>query len=156
MTTLKQLKGLLATDIVISNYAQVKRVAPELATPSPNFHTTPTGERLSHDIFNVHRLSLHGGSLMLLELPVWQLDTFDRGQIVGASFSFQNRQTAWIFKVDSVKSITKSRVNSFCPPSNQYMDGEQKTSDPANCKGQLTLTVRGEKLLKRIVRSQRS
>ncbi|GFV91854.1 hypothetical protein TNCV_2975251 [Trichonephila clavipes] len=27
----------------------------ERASPSPNFHTTPTGGRLSLDIFNVHR-----------------------------------------------------------------------------------------------------
>ncbi|GFX99619.1 hypothetical protein TNCV_5026721 [Trichonephila clavipes] len=36
------------------------------------------------------------------------------------------------------------------------MDGGQKTSDRANCKGQLVLTVRGERRLRRIVRSQQS
>ncbi|GFW33452.1 HTH_Tnp_Tc3_2 domain-containing protein [Trichonephila clavipes] len=36
------------------------------------------------------------------------------------------------------------------------MDGRQKISDQANCKGQLTLTVRGERRLRRIIRSQRS
>ncbi|GFU45845.1 HTH_Tnp_Tc3_2 domain-containing protein [Trichonephila clavipes] len=38
----------------------------------------------------------------------------------------------------------------------EYMDGGQKTSDQADCKGQLALTVRGERWLRRIVRSQRS
>ncbi|GFW05520.1 HTH_Tnp_Tc3_2 domain-containing protein [Trichonephila clavipes] len=32
----------------------------------------------------------------------------------------------------------------------------QKTSNRANCKGQLALTVRGERRLRRVVRSQRS
>ncbi|GFU48107.1 HTH_Tnp_Tc3_2 domain-containing protein [Trichonephila clavipes] len=36
------------------------------------------------------------------------------------------------------------------------MDGGQETSDRAICKGQLALTVRGERRLKRIVRNQRS
>ncbi|GFW22121.1 hypothetical protein TNCV_1632511 [Trichonephila clavipes] len=35
---------------------------PELAPPFPNFPTTPTGGRLSLDIFNVHWSPLHGGS----------------------------------------------------------------------------------------------
>ncbi|GFX40811.1 HTH_Tnp_Tc3_2 domain-containing protein [Trichonephila clavipes] len=38
----------------------------------------------------------------------------------------------------------------------EYMDGGQKTSDRPNCKGQLTLTVRGVRRLMRVVRSQRS
>ncbi|GFU73508.1 hemocyanin AA6 chain [Trichonephila clavipes] len=38
------------------------RPTPELASPFPDFHTTPTGEHLSLDIFNVHRLPLYGGS----------------------------------------------------------------------------------------------
>ncbi|GFX15020.1 HTH_Tnp_Tc3_2 domain-containing protein [Trichonephila clavipes] len=36
------------------------------------------------------------------------------------------------------------------------MDGGQKISDRANCKETLALTVRGERRLKRIVRSQQS
>ncbi|GFV57056.1 HTH_Tnp_Tc3_2 domain-containing protein [Trichonephila clavipes] len=36
------------------------------------------------------------------------------------------------------------------------MDGGQKTNDQANCKGQLALTVRGEKWFRRIVHSQQS
>ncbi|GFU41291.1 HTH_Tnp_Tc3_2 domain-containing protein [Trichonephila clavipes] len=36
------------------------------------------------------------------------------------------------------------------------MDDGQKTSDQANCKGQLALAVRGERRLGRIVHSQRS
>ncbi|GFU39842.1 HTH_Tnp_Tc3_2 domain-containing protein [Trichonephila clavipes] len=38
----------------------------------------------------------------------------------------------------------------------EYMDGGQKTSNRANCKEQLALTVRGERRLRYIVRSQRS
>ncbi|GFU72537.1 HTH_Tnp_Tc3_2 domain-containing protein [Trichonephila clavipes] len=37
----------------------------------------------------------------------------------------------------------------------EYMDYGQKISDWANCKRQLALTVRGERRLRRIVRSQR-
>ncbi|GFU06902.1 HTH_Tnp_Tc3_2 domain-containing protein [Trichonephila clavipes] len=36
------------------------------------------------------------------------------------------------------------------------MDGGQKTSGRANCKGQLTLTVHDERWIRRIVRNQRS
>ncbi|GFV73213.1 hypothetical protein TNCV_2374851 [Trichonephila clavipes] len=42
----KTTRGLLATLLVIS--------PPEMAPPSPSFHTTPTGGRLSFDRFNVH------------------------------------------------------------------------------------------------------
>ncbi|GFY19774.1 HTH_Tnp_Tc3_2 domain-containing protein [Trichonephila clavipes] len=38
----------------------------------------------------------------------------------------------------------------------EHIDGGQKTSDRVNCKGQLALTVRGERQLRSIVRSQRS
>ncbi|GFY16282.1 hypothetical protein TNCV_2349271 [Trichonephila clavipes] len=34
-------RGLLATDLVILNHGQVKRTTSELASPSPNYHTTP-------------------------------------------------------------------------------------------------------------------
>ncbi|GFU40952.1 HTH_Tnp_Tc3_2 domain-containing protein [Trichonephila clavipes] len=37
-----------------------------------------------------------------------------------------------------------------------YMDGRQKLSYWENCKGQLALTLRGERRLRRIIRSQRS
>ncbi|GFY27649.1 HTH_Tnp_Tc3_2 domain-containing protein [Trichonephila clavipes] len=37
----------------------------------------------------------------------------------------------------------------------EYMDGGQKTRDWANYKGILALTVRGERRIRRIVRSQR-
>ncbi|GFS53954.1 DDE_3 domain-containing protein [Trichonephila clavipes] len=40
-------RGLLAKDLVILNHGQVTRTKPELAPPSPNYHTTPTGGRLS-------------------------------------------------------------------------------------------------------------
>ncbi|GFT98142.1 hypothetical protein TNCV_789561 [Trichonephila clavipes] len=36
-------RGLLATDHVILNHGQVTWMTPELAPPSPNYHTTPTG-----------------------------------------------------------------------------------------------------------------
>ncbi|GFV40575.1 hypothetical protein TNCV_1984171 [Trichonephila clavipes] len=39
--------GLLATDHVILNHGQVTWTTPELAPPSPNYHTTPTGGRFS-------------------------------------------------------------------------------------------------------------
>ncbi|GFX08435.1 uncharacterized protein TNCV_3269241 [Trichonephila clavipes] len=48
--------GLLVTDFVILNHGQVMMITLELARPSLNFHTTPTGGRLSLDIFNVHQL----------------------------------------------------------------------------------------------------
>ncbi|GFT06470.1 uncharacterized protein TNCV_3356031 [Trichonephila clavipes] len=48
-------RGLLTTDHVILNHGQVTRTTPELAPPSPNYHTTPTGGRLSNERFNVHR-----------------------------------------------------------------------------------------------------
>ncbi|GFW85384.1 uncharacterized protein TNCV_144291 [Trichonephila clavipes] len=47
-------RGLLATDHVILNHAQVTWTTPELASPSPNFHTTPTGGLSALDRFNVH------------------------------------------------------------------------------------------------------
>ncbi|GFW46987.1 hypothetical protein TNCV_3485991 [Trichonephila clavipes] len=40
-------RGLLATDHVILNHGQVTWTTPELAPPSPNSHTTPTGGRFS-------------------------------------------------------------------------------------------------------------
>ncbi|GFT86875.1 hypothetical protein TNCV_4599721 [Trichonephila clavipes] len=40
-------RGLLATDHVILNPGQVTWTTPELAPPSPNYHTTPTGGRFS-------------------------------------------------------------------------------------------------------------
>ncbi|GFT53494.1 hypothetical protein TNCV_3324771 [Trichonephila clavipes] len=36
-------RGLLATDHVILNHGQVTWTTPELAPPSPNYHTTPAG-----------------------------------------------------------------------------------------------------------------
>ncbi|GFX87480.1 hypothetical protein TNCV_1330151 [Trichonephila clavipes] len=59
-------KGLSATDQVILNYGQETKTKPELALPSPNFYTTPMGGCLSLDIFNMHRLSVHGGTSAVL------------------------------------------------------------------------------------------
>ncbi|GFW74613.1 hypothetical protein TNCV_961881 [Trichonephila clavipes] len=46
-----QPRGLLATDHVILNHGQVTWTTPELAPPSPNDRTTPTGERFSSQQF---------------------------------------------------------------------------------------------------------
>ncbi|GFW31842.1 hypothetical protein TNCV_5040121 [Trichonephila clavipes] len=37
--------GLLAMDLIVLGYGQISRKTPELTTPSPNFHTTPSGRR---------------------------------------------------------------------------------------------------------------
>ncbi|GFW89890.1 HTH_Tnp_Tc3_2 domain-containing protein [Trichonephila clavipes] len=54
-----------------------------------------------------------------------------------------------------VKQLGYSRltVSGVCQ---EYMGGGQKSSEWANCKGQLALTVRGKRRPRRIVRSQRS
>ncbi|GFU80352.1 hypothetical protein TNCV_3521261 [Trichonephila clavipes] len=44
--------GLLVAYLVILTHSQVTRPTPD---PPPNFHTSPTGERLSLDIFNMHQ-----------------------------------------------------------------------------------------------------
>ncbi|GFU65731.1 HTH_Tnp_Tc3_2 domain-containing protein [Trichonephila clavipes] len=43
-----------------------------------------------------------------------------------------------------------------CQEFQECIDGGQKISDKVNCKRQLALTVRGERRLRRIVRSQRN
>ncbi|GFT11956.1 hypothetical protein TNCV_725641 [Trichonephila clavipes] len=58
---------LLVTDFVILNHGQVTRTTPELTASSPNFHTTPTGERLTLDIFNVYRPPMQGGSSVVTD-----------------------------------------------------------------------------------------
>ncbi|GFV74232.1 pro-Pol polyprotein [Trichonephila clavipes] len=45
--TTEATRGLLATDHVILNHGQVTWTTPELASPSPNYHTTPTGGHFS-------------------------------------------------------------------------------------------------------------
>ncbi|GFU80290.1 hypothetical protein TNCV_3520671 [Trichonephila clavipes] len=57
-------RGILATDLIILNYGQV---TPELAPPSPNFHTN--GRKL--DRFNVQRSPLHSGSSVALDSNTW-------------------------------------------------------------------------------------
>ncbi|GFW49820.1 uncharacterized protein TNCV_1884841 [Trichonephila clavipes] len=52
----KATRGLLATDHVILNHGQVTWTTPELAPPSPNYHTTPTGGRFSSR--QIYRASL--------------------------------------------------------------------------------------------------
>ncbi|GFW65815.1 hypothetical protein TNCV_586411 [Trichonephila clavipes] len=44
----KVARGLLATVFVILNHDQVTNTTPELAPPSPDFHSAPTRGRLSH------------------------------------------------------------------------------------------------------------
>ncbi|GFV12117.1 hypothetical protein TNCV_1796041 [Trichonephila clavipes] len=58
----KAARGLLATDLVILNHGQVTRTTPETAHPSPNFHTTPTGGRLSLNRYHAQRPPFLGGS----------------------------------------------------------------------------------------------
>ncbi|GFV74750.1 hypothetical protein TNCV_1039881 [Trichonephila clavipes] len=55
-------RGRLATDLVILKHGQVMKMTSELESLSPDFHSIPTGGRFSLDIFNVHRIPLHGGS----------------------------------------------------------------------------------------------
>ncbi|GFY05247.1 hypothetical protein TNCV_2206931 [Trichonephila clavipes] len=47
-------RGLLETNLVILNQGQVTRTTPELATLSPNYHTTPMGRRLRLNRLNGH------------------------------------------------------------------------------------------------------
>ncbi|GFW05340.1 hypothetical protein TNCV_3358591 [Trichonephila clavipes] len=53
--TVSATRGLLATDHVILNHDQVMRMAPKLAAPSFDFHTSSTERRLSFDRFNMPR-----------------------------------------------------------------------------------------------------
>ncbi|GFW93781.1 HTH_Tnp_Tc3_2 domain-containing protein [Trichonephila clavipes] len=76
------------------------------------------------------------------------LVAFDREQIVGArcmghSISEIVRQLG--FSWSTVSKVYQG-----------YMDSGQKSSDRANCKGQLAFTVHCERRLRRIVHSQRS
>ncbi|GFU31905.1 hypothetical protein TNCV_1111601 [Trichonephila clavipes] len=49
----KATQGQLATDLITLSHSQVTGMTPELPPPSPCFHTTPTGGRLSLDRFNI-------------------------------------------------------------------------------------------------------
>ncbi|GFW32367.1 uncharacterized protein TNCV_675261 [Trichonephila clavipes] len=66
-------RGLLATDHVILKHGQVTWTTPELATLSPNYHTTSTGDVSALDIFNVHhcptRRVFSGSGLELVTKP---------------------------------------------------------------------------------------
>ncbi|GFS85748.1 hypothetical protein TNCV_2974251 [Trichonephila clavipes] len=53
-------------------------MTPDLVSPSPNFHTTPTGERLSLDIFKVHQPLLHRGIFSGTGLELMTHQTRDR------------------------------------------------------------------------------
>ncbi|GFX45053.1 uncharacterized protein TNCV_3431021 [Trichonephila clavipes] len=86
------------------------------------------------------------GIVNMGKLP--DLDTFDRGQIVGA-----RRMGHSVSEIVRQLGFSRSRVSRVYQ---EYMDGGQKTSDRTNCKGQLALTVRGERLLRHIMYCQRS
>ncbi|GFT75846.1 uncharacterized protein TNCV_851481 [Trichonephila clavipes] len=57
MSPFSATRRLLATDHVILNHGQVTRTTPGLASPSPNYPTTPHQQEdvLALDRFNVHR-----------------------------------------------------------------------------------------------------
>ncbi|GFW91910.1 hypothetical protein TNCV_4080701 [Trichonephila clavipes] len=55
------IRGLLATDHVILNHGQVTWTTPELAPPSPIYHTNGRTFQLSTDLTCI--AALHGGSL---------------------------------------------------------------------------------------------
>ncbi|GFX20871.1 hypothetical protein TNCV_79261 [Trichonephila clavipes] len=57
-------RGLLAMDHVILNHGQVTWTTPELAPPSPNYHTNGRTFQLSTDLTYI--AALHGGSLVEL------------------------------------------------------------------------------------------
>ncbi|GFV53915.1 uncharacterized protein TNCV_4276931 [Trichonephila clavipes] len=76
------------------------------------------------------------------------LDSFDRGEIVSA-----RRMGYSISEIVRQLGFSRSTVAIVYQ---EHMDGGQKTSDRANCEGQLAFTVRPERRLRRIVRSQRS
>ncbi|GFX40504.1 uncharacterized protein TNCV_2372881 [Trichonephila clavipes] len=70
-------------DHVILNHGQVTWTTPELAPPSPNYHTTPTREDVSAlDRFNVHRCPTRrvfsGTGIELMTCLPW-LDTLTTG-----------------------------------------------------------------------------
>ncbi|GFW13741.1 uncharacterized protein TNCV_2105651 [Trichonephila clavipes] len=73
------------------------------------------------------------------------LDAFDRGQIISARC--MGRSISEIVRRLRFSRSTVSRVYQGC------MDGGQKTSDWANCKQQLALTVRAERWFRRNIRS---
>jgi len=76
------------------------------------------------------------------------LDAFDRGQIVGA-----RRMGHSISEIVRQLGFARSTVSRVYQ---EYLVAGKKTSERANCRGQSALTVRGERRLRRIVRSQRS
>ncbi|GFY02438.1 uncharacterized protein TNCV_3503191 [Trichonephila clavipes] len=78
------------------------------------------------------------------QLP--DLDAFDRGQIVGARC--MGHSISEIVRQLGFPRSTVSRVYQ------EYMDGGQKTSGRVSCRGQLALTVGGERRSRQIVRRQ--
>ncbi|GFV31942.1 hypothetical protein TNCV_462851, partial [Trichonephila clavipes] len=59
-------RGLLATDHAILNHMVKDVITPELAPPSPNYHTTPPEDVSALDRFNVHRCPTWRVSLVVL------------------------------------------------------------------------------------------
>ncbi|GFV95695.1 hypothetical protein TNCV_2033811, partial [Trichonephila clavipes] len=58
-------RGLLVMDLVILKHGQMTRATPELAAPSPNYHTNERTFQLSIDLA-MHLAALHGGSFVAL------------------------------------------------------------------------------------------
>ncbi|GFV26718.1 HTH_Tnp_Tc3_2 domain-containing protein [Trichonephila clavipes] len=73
-------------------------------------------------------------------------DAFDRGQNIGA-----RRMGHSISEIVRQLEFSRSTMPRMYQ---EYMGEGQKTSDRANCKGKLALTVRGERRFRRSVRSQ--
>ncbi|GBL77048.1 hypothetical protein AVEN_12698-1 [Araneus ventricosus] len=72
------------------------------------------------------------------------LDAFDRRQIVGTRCMDH-----------SISEIVRELGFSRSTVYREYMDGGEKTSDQANCKGQLALNACGARQLSHIVRSRK-
>ncbi|GBN83641.1 hypothetical protein AVEN_43493-1 [Araneus ventricosus] len=76
-----QFEGDFDTDLVMLNRSQMTRMSPQLASPSPIFHTTLSGGRLTHVRLNVYEAYKHGessvesgyepGALWLRDLITW-------------------------------------------------------------------------------------
>ncbi|GFT68801.1 hypothetical protein TNCV_684521 [Trichonephila clavipes] len=72
---------------------------PELAPPSPNYHTTPTGDVSALDRFSVHRCP-HGGSIEDIAIPRLELSAC----YIGA------RLTSSIRKAMNLEDIKVSQI----------------------------------------------
>ncbi|GFU34797.1 hypothetical protein TNCV_2319921 [Trichonephila clavipes] len=70
MPPLKALRGVLVMELVILNHNQVKRMAPELATPYTHFYIVPREElRASTDLTSIS--SVYCRSTVILGFDLW-------------------------------------------------------------------------------------